>query len=106
MTDGWRGSNRHGRLNQGEHAVASTWQGEGELFVYRDDRRVPVALALQRKPDRPGRTGRWAGSFAATALTVLTPGRGTLHLPGGAEAEVMIEGYDVLTGRGDQIGRG
>jgi hypothetical protein len=84
--------------------VAGSWQGDGELFVYRDDARVPVRLDLQRKPDRPDRRGRWAGTFAAKSLTVLTPGRGTLFLPGGAEAEVMVEGYDVVTGRGDLIG--
>lgn len=84
--------------------MADSWLGEGELLVYRYDQRVPVKLELQRKPDRPGRTGRWAGSFAATSLTVVTPGRGTLHLPGGAEGEVMVEGYDAITGKGDLIG--
>lgn len=86
-------------------AIASReWRGEAELFVYRDNVRLRVALALERKPERPGRTGRWAGSFAAAGPGVLTPGRGVVRLPSGAEAEVMVEGFDALTGKGDLIG--
>jgi hypothetical protein len=84
--------------------MASTWHGEGELFVYRDNARVPVMLELQRKPERPGMSGRWAGSFAAEPFSVLTPGRGIVYLPGGVEAEVLVEGFDVVTGKGDFIG--
>ncbi len=87
-----------------DRVAAREWRGEAELFIYRDGVRVTVALTLQRKPAPPGRAGRWAGSFAAPGPGVLTPGRGVLRLPGGAEAEVMVEGFDALTGKGDLIG--
>ena len=82
----------------------SGWRGDGELFLYREGARVRVRLELRRVPDRLGRTGRWAGAFAVEPLGVLVPGRGVLVLPNGTEAEVMVEGYDALTGRGDLIG--
>lgn len=84
--------------------MADGWQGEAELLIYRDNARLAVHLDLHRKQTRPGMTGRWAGSFAAPSFSVLTPGRGIVYLPGGAEAEVMVEGFDVVTGRGDFIG--
>jgi hypothetical protein len=87
-----------------ERTAAQEWRGEAELFVYRDSLRLTVALELQRKPAPPGRSERWAGRFAAAGPGVLTPGRGVLHLPNGAEAEVMVEGFDALTGKGDLIG--
>lgn len=79
-------------------------RGDSELFLYREGARVRVRLDLRRIPDRPGRTGRWAGTFAVESFTVLIPGRGVLVLPDGTEAEVIVEGYDVVTGRGDLIG--
>jgi hypothetical protein len=84
--------------------TAQTWTGQGELFIYRDNARFPAEFELQRKPDAPGKRGRWAGRFAVAPLTVLTPGRGIIYLPNGGEAEVMVEGFDVLTGRGDFFG--
>ena len=87
-----------------EAQPAQEWRGEAELYIYRDGVRLSVAVALVRKPAPPGRTDRWAGSFAAAGPGVLTPGRGLLRLPGGAEAEVMVEGFDALTGKGDLIG--
>jgi hypothetical protein len=84
--------------------MAEGWQGAAELFIYRDNARIPVTLDLHRKPARPGMADRWAGSFAAEPFTVLTLGRGLITLPDGAEAEVMVEGFDVATGAGDFIG--
>lgn len=83
---------------------ADGWQGAATLFLYRDSASLPVSLELRRVPDRPGVSGRWSGTFAAAPFTVLTLGRGLLTLPSGAEAEVMVEGFDVVTGRGDFIG--
>lgn len=80
------------------------WQGGGELLVYRDGHAVPVHLQLHRKPHHPLRPGRWAGAFTTAPFVVLTPGRALLTLATGAEAEVMVEGYDTLTGRGDLFG--
>jgi hypothetical protein len=48
--------------------------------------------------------GRWAGTFSAEPFTVLTLGRGLITLPGGVEAEVMVEGFGAVTGAGDFIG--
>lgn len=84
--------------------MTATWRGEGELFVYRDNIRLRVALDLHHKPSRPGRPGRWAGTFSTQPFGVLTPGRGILYLPDGGEADVMVEGFDVVTGRGDFVG--
>ena len=80
------------------------WHGDAELLIYRDNARLPVVLDLYRKPAKPGLHDRWAGTFAAERLHVLTPGRGVVYLPDGSEAEVMVEGFDVLTGKGDFIG--
>jgi hypothetical protein len=84
--------------------VSMTWQGEAALFIYRDNARIPVQLTLYRKPGRPGMSGRWAGSFSTEPFTILTLGRGIIHLPAGDEAEVMVEGFDLVTGKGDFIG--
>lgn len=84
--------------------MAANWQGEADLFIYRDNARFRVRLDLERRPDRPGMRGRWSGSFTAAPFTVLTLGRGMLYLPDGGEAEVMVEGFDVVRGAGDFIG--
>ena len=91
-------------VGDGRTTIVLEWHGEAELLIYRDNVRLSVTVSLQRKPERPGWTGRWAGSFAAPGPGVLTPGRGLLRLPEGAEAEVMVEGFDALTGKGDLIG--
>lgn len=84
--------------------MTPAWQGEAELYIYRDDARVAVVVELFRRPAPPGKTGRWSGVFAAEPVRPLTPGRALLCLPEGAELEVMVEGYDAVTGRGDFFG--
>ncbi|HZQ36014.1 MAG TPA: hypothetical protein VFD32_08780 [Dehalococcoidia bacterium] len=91
-------------MTAADRGSAPAWHGEAELLIYRDGVRLAVALELRTKPAPPGKADRWAGSFTAPGPGVLTPGRGLLRLPGGAEAEVMVEGFDALTGKGDLIG--
>lgn len=82
-----------------------TWTGGAELFVYRSGNRQRVTTQLYfNPPASPSLPPTWAGSFESEPFTILALGKAMLTLANGLEAEVMVEGFDSVTGKGNFFG--
>jgi hypothetical protein len=85
-----------------------TWEGEAKLRIYATGVSSPVRVQVHTNPARiPGLTyPTWSGKFSVEPFTPFTAGRGVMIFPNGAEADVMVEGFDVVTGEGYFFGAG